>query len=77
MSDQVTWEQTSPADYDRRLAFKGHKRAPADQGGLFYVPTPTRQRQAARVPQMPGQGDLFGTGPADEDPAGSECLEYQ
>lgn len=61
MTDQVRWDQTSPADYDKRLAVKGHKRPPADQGGLFYVPTPTREATpATAAPELDGQGELFG-----------------
>lgn len=56
----VAWDQTSPADYDKRLAVRGHKRPPADQGGLFYVPTPTRDRKPATAEQLDGQGALFG-----------------
>lgn len=56
----VTWDDTSRADYDKRLAVKGHKQAPEDQGSLFYVPTPTREAKAADVAQLDGQDTLFG-----------------
>ena len=59
--DGVPWLATSRADYDKRMAVKGHRRADADQGGLFYVATPTADRKAAPVrEELPGQAPLFG-----------------
>jgi hypothetical protein len=60
----VSWLATSRGDYDQRQAVKGHKRGATDQGGLFYVATPTAERAAPARVELPGQGalDLFGTG---------------
>lgn len=56
----TAWHETSPADYDRSLVKRGHKRADDGQDSLFYVATPTRERKAAPAPaQLPGQVDLF------------------
>ena len=56
-----TWGQMSPADFDKKLAVRGHKRAPAGQGDLFYVATPTASPKAEPQPEeLPGQGSLFG-----------------
>ena len=57
----VSWLATSPADFDKRRAVKGHKRDGADQGSLFYAPTPTADRKAAPArEELPGQLDIFG-----------------
>lgn len=60
------WLATSPADYDKRLAVRGHKRDDGDQGSLFYVPTPTREAKPGPArEELPGQvslDDLLGTG---------------
>jgi hypothetical protein len=56
----VPWLATSAADYDRRRAVRGHKRDAADQGGLFYVPTPTAERPAPAREELAGQASLFG-----------------
>ena len=58
--DGVPWLGTSPADYDKRLAVRGHKRDSADQPALFFTPTPTAGRPAPARVELPGQGDLFG-----------------
>ena len=44
--DGISWLATSAADYDKRLVVKGHQRTAADQGGLFFVATPTADRAA-------------------------------
>jgi hypothetical protein len=54
------WLETSPADYDKRLMVRGHKRDSGDQGDLFYVPTPTKPAKPARREELPGQLDMFG-----------------
>jgi hypothetical protein len=55
-----TWADCSRADFDRRLAARGH-RAPASQPGLFAVATPEAERKsAARRDELPGQLDIFG-----------------
>jgi hypothetical protein len=51
--------ETSPADYDRRLMVRGHKRDAGDQADLFYVPTPTREVKPARREEIPGQLDML------------------
>jgi hypothetical protein len=56
----TTWLSTSPADYDTRLAVKGHRRDSDAQADLFYVPTPTREARPAVREELPGQAGLFG-----------------
>ena len=56
----VAWLETSRADYDKRLAVKGHKRDGADQSALFFTPTPVADRPAPVRQELPGQLDMFG-----------------
>jgi hypothetical protein len=56
----TSWLATSPADYDRRLMVRGHKRDSAEQGDLFYVATPTAAPKAIKREELPGQLDMFG-----------------
>jgi hypothetical protein len=58
--DGPSWLDTSQADFDKRLAVKGHKRDSADQAGLFFTPTPTAARPAPARVELPGQDVLFG-----------------
>jgi hypothetical protein len=59
--DGVPWLTTSPADYDRRRAVKGHRRDSAEQGALFFTATPTAEAAAPRRrEELPGQLDIFG-----------------
>ena len=60
--DGIPWLATSPADYDRRMAVKGHKRDSADQAALFFTATPTTGRPAPVREELPGQAPLFGAG---------------
>lgn len=58
---RVTWEDFGPAEFDRRRMPKGHKSAPADQAGLFFVATPPAPAKSAPPPpELPGQDALFG-----------------
>jgi len=45
----TSWLATSPADYDRRLMMRGHKRNSADQGDLFYVATPNGRAEGRQA----------------------------
>jgi hypothetical protein len=58
---EVTWSDLGPAEFDKRRMPKGHKSAPADQGGLFFMAVkPVPAKGAALAAELPGQGDLFG-----------------
>ena len=60
---RVTWADFGPAEFDRRRMPKGHKSAPADQGGLFFVAVPPKPaKTTALPPELPGQDALFGDG---------------
>jgi hypothetical protein len=57
----VAWSELGPAEFDKRRMPKGHKSAPADQGGLFFMAVePVAAKPAALAAELPGQGDLFG-----------------
>ena len=59
------WRGMSRADFDLRLAAKGHRK-PADPG-LFYVATPEAAPKPAPVrEELPGQAGLFGTDDTEE-----------
>lgn len=57
----TSWDEMSAADFDRKRMVRGHKRDQADQAGLFYVPTPTKDPAPARKQraQLEGQTDIF------------------
>lgn len=58
---QVTWTDLGPAEFDRRRMPKGHKAAPADQAGLFFVAVPPAPAKGTALPpELPGQDALFG-----------------
>ena len=59
----LTWADLGPAEFDRRRLPKGHKAAPADQAGLFFVAVPPAPAKVAPLPaELDGQGALFGDG---------------
>jgi hypothetical protein len=59
--DGVAWSDLGPAEFDKRRMPKGHKSAPADQGGLFFIAVaPVPAMPVTIAPELPGQGDLFG-----------------
>jgi hypothetical protein len=65
MSDQVTWQDFGPAEFDRRRMPKGHKTAAKDQGGLFFVAVEPLPAKPATLPaELDGQAALFGDDPS-------------
>jgi hypothetical protein len=63
MSDQITWADLGPAEFDRRRMPKGHKSAPAEQAGLFFAAVEPLPVKATPLPaELPGQESLFGDG---------------
>ena len=58
--EAFTWADCSRADFDRRLAARGHKNG-GDQAGLFAVATPEREpKPTATRDEITGQTDIFG-----------------
>ena len=61
MSDQVTWQDYGPAEFDRRRMPEGHKTAPEGQAGLFVMAAEPKPAKSAALPaELPGQLDIFG-----------------
>ena len=61
MTDQARWEDFGPAEFDRRRMPRKHKIAPEGQGGLFRMSVePLPDWRPPRLPELPGQDELFG-----------------
>jgi hypothetical protein len=56
----ATWLDLGPAEFDARRLPRGHQRAPADQGALFFAAVLPARVKARTPAELPGQVGLFG-----------------